>query len=80
MELLSSYCRSKKFKVVTNLHGSTHSHFFSEALAAAGGAPAHVSVDGAVAWDGVALQMGAIHGNPDKVTSQQIDGEVNSNM
>ena len=63
-------------QVVTNLRGRTHSSFFARALAAAGGAPAHVSVDGADAWNGVAVQIGTIHGDPSHVTLQTIDGEV----
>jgi hypothetical protein len=33
-------------------------------------------VDGAEAWNGVKQQMEAIHGDPDAVTVQFINGEV----
>lgn len=61
---------------VTDLRGSTHTHFFCDALSAAGAAPAHVSVDGAKQWNAVYLQMGAIHGDADKITIVRIAGEV----
>lgn len=63
--------------MVHDLRGSTHSRFFAEALFSHGGAPANVSVDGADAWNGVRLQVAALHGDPDYVTPLEIDGEVN---
>jgi DNA-binding LacI/PurR family transcriptional regulator len=63
-------------QVVSDLRGETHSGFFSDALEKSGFAPQHVSVDGAEAWNGVKQQMEAIHGDPDAVTVQFINGEV----
>lgn len=59
------------------MRGSTHSRFFAEALFSRGGAPANISVDGADAWNGVRLQVAALHGDADHVTPIEIDGEVN---
>ena len=63
-------------QVRTDLRGSTHSDFYSNALAVAQRAPANVSVDGAAAWNGVRLQVEAVHGDPDRLTIKHVGGEV----
>ncbi len=63
-------------QVITDLRGLTHARFFTEAMAQRMRAPAHVSVDGAPAWNGVREQVGVIHGNPDEISLIMIEGEV----
>ena len=61
---------------MTDLRGSTHSSFFVECLRVSSMAPAHVSVDGAPAWNGVKLQVEAIHGDSDAVSVLNIEEKV----
>ena len=64
------------FQVVTNLRGRTHSALFTEAIQMSSGAPAHVSVDRALAWGGVRAVMELIYGDANEVSTMSYEGEV----
>jgi hypothetical protein len=50
------------------LKGATHVNILSDAMCEQGGAPGHVSIDGAAAWNGVRKQVELIYGDTDEVS------------
>ncbi len=56
--------------------GRTHSRFFSDLVEVIGGVPAHFSIDGAPAWNGVEAQLGHIFGDTKAATVLVIENEV----
>ena len=65
-----------QIQVVRNLTGKTHCRFYTELVKTLGGAPAHISIDGAKAWNGVKEQVRCIFGEPSAATVLVIDNQV----
>ncbi len=63
-------------QVVRNLTLKTHTNFYLECLATMGGVPAHTSVDGAKAWNGVEFILKHLYGDTRKATPLCVDGQV----
>jgi hypothetical protein len=64
-------------QLVHNLKARTHSNFLNDAFARAGGAPAHIRVDGGP-WNGVKAQFSHFFGDTSAVTKINIAGEVSN--
>ncbi len=56
--------------------GKTHSKFFSDLVEVIGGVPAHFSIDGAPAWNGVEAQLRYVFGDTKAATVLVIEKEV----